>query len=263
MPKYRGHCQACLRVQAVNDKTGRLSLHGYQVAGYGYFSGTCNGSKELPLEKETKVLDQEVQALKAEAARLEKLVEKGPSVVKKVPVEVRDTVTRKRKTVYMTREEYIDYHENSKSLYGSASEAFERRAAIVLMNTEREAAYLREFADQLVESRDKIHGRDLIDVEAVNAAKPQYETEVKRFEYKTTVGSAPSLQRNDPERKRAYRAAAEFIRSLYDDETIKTKRVKRDHMKIKGPFKLRRQGQNEWDGETYAYKITYEKLKES
>jgi len=261
MSKFKGHCQACLRVQAVNDKTGRLSLHGYRVAGYGYFAGTCNGSKQLPLEKETEVLDQEVKALKAESARLEKLVAKGPSVVNKVPVEVRDPVTRKRKTVYMTRKEYIDYHENTRGLYGSAEEEFERRAQIVINNTDREAKYLVKFAGDLEEYRNKIHGQDLIPTVVVK--KPEYETKVKRFAYKTTVGSAPSLQRNDPERKRAYRAAAEFIRSLYDDETIKTKRVKRDHMNIQGPFRLRSQGQNEWDGETYAYKIEYEKLKES
>lgn len=264
MSKFKGHCQACLRVQAVNDKTGRLSNHGYRVAGYGYFAGICNGSKELPLEKETEVLDREVKALKAESARLEKLVAKGPSVVKKVPVERQHPDNRyKTQTVYMTRKEYADYHENVRGLYGSAEEEFERKAQIVIKNTDREAKYLVKFAGELEEYRNEIHGRDLIDVEAINAAKPQYETKVKYFMYKTTVGSAPSLQRNDPERKRAAFLAREFIERLYDDETVKTKRVKRDHMKIQGPFKLRRQGQSEWDGETYAYKITYEKLKES
>jgi hypothetical protein len=258
MSKFKGHCQACLRVQAVNDKTGRLSNHGYQVAGYGYFVGTCNGSKQLPLEKETEVLDQEVKALKAEAARLEKLVAKGPSVVKKVPVERRSERDRyKRETVYMTREEYIDYHKNSRGLYGSAEEEFERRAQIVINNTDREAKYLVKFAGDLEEYRNKIHGQDLIPTVVVK--KPEYETKVKRFEYKATEGIVP---RQDQARIDASRAAGDFLRSLYDDETIKTKRVKQGHMKIQGPLKLRKGGQ-EWDGKTYAYKIEYEKLKES
>lgn len=40
---HRGHCQMCLRVQAIDMQTGLIAKHGYNVA-HGYFSGTCPGS---------------------------------------------------------------------------------------------------------------------------------------------------------------------------------------------------------------------------
>lgn len=46
---HRGHCQACGRIQAVVVRGGLIAKHGYTVDG-GYFSGTCQGSGELPLE---------------------------------------------------------------------------------------------------------------------------------------------------------------------------------------------------------------------
>jgi hypothetical protein len=40
---HRGHCQICLRVQAIDTATGLVALHGYNVV-HGYFNGTCPGS---------------------------------------------------------------------------------------------------------------------------------------------------------------------------------------------------------------------------
>jgi len=45
---HQGHCQACGRLQMLPN--GLLSLHGYTVS-FGYFRGTCRGSKEQPFEK--------------------------------------------------------------------------------------------------------------------------------------------------------------------------------------------------------------------
>lgn len=45
---HAGHCQACGRLQKLPG--GQLSLHGYNVR-FGFFSGTCVGSRELPYEK--------------------------------------------------------------------------------------------------------------------------------------------------------------------------------------------------------------------
>ena len=240
MSKQKGHCQACLRVQAVNDKTGRMSLHGYQVAGFGYFSGTCNGSKELPLEKDTTILDQEVVNLRKEA---KKLMNATPAAVYQVPVTVN------RKTVLMNREDYARHHEE-RGIYGEADEAFDFMAKKTLKAMKAEGEYMLKFATNLVENRDKIHGRDLIDVEV--AVKPEYETKVKRFTFQ-----------GDAERKQAYSTAKEFIRDLYSNETVKTKGVRRDsgYLQVKGPAKFVPYGTDEWDGKTYSYKVTYQKLK--
>jgi hypothetical protein len=45
---HRGTCQACGSVQAVDNVSGLLAKHGYQVIGY--FSGTCQGSDRKPAE---------------------------------------------------------------------------------------------------------------------------------------------------------------------------------------------------------------------
>ena len=241
MSKQKGHCQACLRQQAVNDKTGRMSLHGYRVAGYGYFSGTCNGSKELPLEKDTAILDREVVNLRKEA---KKLINGALASVYQVPVTVN------RKTVLMNREDYARHHEE-RGIYGEADEAFDWMAKKTLKAMKAEGEYMVKFADNLVDNRDKIHGQDLIDVEVVS--KPVYETKVKRFTFE-----------GDAERQQAYSAAKKFIRDLYSDNTVKTKCVRRAARRwprLEGPMRLRRYGQDEWDGKSYAYKVTYEQLK--
>lgn len=41
----RAECAACGREQAVND-AGLLVHHGYQVKGFGYFVGSCHGTKK-------------------------------------------------------------------------------------------------------------------------------------------------------------------------------------------------------------------------
>jgi len=45
---HRGHCQCCLRVQAIDTQTGLIAKHGYDVV-HGYFNGTCPGSSEPSL----------------------------------------------------------------------------------------------------------------------------------------------------------------------------------------------------------------------
>lgn len=47
---HKGTCQVCGAVQAVNNKNGLLAKHGYTTR-WGFFSGTCSGSDNLPFEK--------------------------------------------------------------------------------------------------------------------------------------------------------------------------------------------------------------------
>lgn len=64
---HKGTCQVCGNVQAVGSKQGRpLSLHGYTVD-WGYFSGTCSGSKRQPLELDRSVLDASVRHFRSDA----------------------------------------------------------------------------------------------------------------------------------------------------------------------------------------------------
>jgi hypothetical protein len=59
---HKGHCQACGAGQVV-ESTGLMAKHGYKVAGFGFFNGTCHGSNHQPLELERDFLDDTVAAL--------------------------------------------------------------------------------------------------------------------------------------------------------------------------------------------------------
>lgn len=46
---HKGTCQICGSIQAVNNGTGLIAKHGYTKR-WGFFSGTCRGSENLPLQ---------------------------------------------------------------------------------------------------------------------------------------------------------------------------------------------------------------------
>lgn len=86
---HKGTCQVCQARQAVNVKTGLLAKHGYQVAGYGFFNGTCWGSDHLPFEKDKSLVEQTIAHFTAKAAAIrEEAVEERASVSNKVSVHV-------------------------------------------------------------------------------------------------------------------------------------------------------------------------------
>lgn len=47
---HTGTCQACGAKQAVDNNTRLMAKHGYKVAGFGFFNGTCPGSDQKPAE---------------------------------------------------------------------------------------------------------------------------------------------------------------------------------------------------------------------
>lgn len=49
---HQGTCQACGAVQAVNNVTQLVAKHGYQVVGFHFFNGVCQGSGHKPAELE-------------------------------------------------------------------------------------------------------------------------------------------------------------------------------------------------------------------
>lgn len=61
---HRGCCQICGKSHKVNVKTGLLAEHGYTID-FGYFSGSCAGSHQLPINVS-------VDFLKSEFDRIEK-----------------------------------------------------------------------------------------------------------------------------------------------------------------------------------------------
>lgn len=72
----RGTCQCCGSLQKLPN--GRLAKHGYQVLGRGdggFFSGTCPGSEELPLEISCALVEKFAQQAEDHAKNLRKKAE--------------------------------------------------------------------------------------------------------------------------------------------------------------------------------------------
>jgi hypothetical protein len=70
---HRGHCQACGRLQAAANGSNVIAKHGYKVAGYGFFAGTCPGSDKLALEIDHVLTDEIIVLVTADGVRLRKL----------------------------------------------------------------------------------------------------------------------------------------------------------------------------------------------
>lgn len=66
---HYGHCQVCGAKQKL--PAGRLAKHGYQVARWGFFMGTCSGSDHRPFEQDISLIE---GAIAYAQARSEELV---------------------------------------------------------------------------------------------------------------------------------------------------------------------------------------------
>lgn len=64
---HRGNCQACGALQAVGNTTQLVAKHGYKVAGFGFFNGTCNGSDRPPAQISVKHTHDTIFRLRAYA----------------------------------------------------------------------------------------------------------------------------------------------------------------------------------------------------
>lgn len=68
---HRGHCQACGRIQAIDNGLAVLAKHGYTVPN-GYFIGACVGGEHKPLEVERTLTDSHISYCLSTALRHDK-----------------------------------------------------------------------------------------------------------------------------------------------------------------------------------------------
>lgn len=81
--QYRGHCQVCGNLQAVN---GVMSKHGYKVNN-GWFTGICSGRSYAPIEVDCSATKQTIEAIEADIVEMGKQIEAVESG-KTVPAEI-------------------------------------------------------------------------------------------------------------------------------------------------------------------------------
>lgn len=100
---HKGNCQACGRLQAVDNVTGHVAKHGYNVE-HGYFQGTCPGSGEQPLQIERTLTDWIINSMREQAIEAKKLLKKlesgkaHPATVQKFEDTGRRTMVKDEKT---------------------------------------------------------------------------------------------------------------------------------------------------------------------
>lgn len=68
---HQGICQVCGRLQCIVGHT--MAKHGYVVAGFGFFNGTCFGSDEKPLQVERTLTDSIIKFMKESFTSFTKL----------------------------------------------------------------------------------------------------------------------------------------------------------------------------------------------
>lgn len=157
---HRGHCQACGRLQAVDNASHALAAHGYTVEG-GYFNGACQGSGFLPLEVSHTQLDQFVAGCFDRANRCDKRIDNftesrdHPPKVNKLKYGQRvytyQTNTRgRRETVYtLVKWEDAADTERAEGLKHAIADLY------------REAKFMRDHAEWLTALKARMHGQPL------------------------------------------------------------------------------------------------------
>lgn len=156
---HKGNCQACGRLQAVDNATGDLAKHGYNVE-HGYFRGTCPGSGEYPLQIERALTDEIIASMEAEARAATVLLKKlqagkaHPVMVQKFEDSGRRTVLKDKKTgnwdVVM-----IPWAEANKYAQGAGMDA-------AIFETESNIRFCEAHAHDMTALAARIHGTPVV-----------------------------------------------------------------------------------------------------
>lgn len=100
---HRGHCQLCGAQQAVNNKTGRIAKHGYTTR-WGFFSGTCAGSDNLPYEVSTNLFLDRIQVMVSALASFDRNIADTRALATSDPTYGEVLLSRRR---FGAREEHL------------------------------------------------------------------------------------------------------------------------------------------------------------
>jgi hypothetical protein len=185
---HNGHCQVCGRVQALPNG-GTLSLHGYRVAGFGFFNGVCHGARFAPLQESRAITDKIIVELGQYAARQDEMVAELKAGTR-TPLTAK---TGKHIEVMKTGRRGMKYKgwEDEVVPFAQAPSYYQVQAVEgAVFFHEREARQARSHARDMAQLADRIHGTELIPVEPESGSKVAkagdrisvYDTEVELVE---------------------------------------------------------------------------------
>jgi hypothetical protein len=169
---HTGHCQACGREQAINVNRGTLAKHGYKVAGWGFFMGTCPGSDRFPLEVEKTYSVEIINMLAVSEAAHKKSIE-DLKTGKEIPATVKTgTKERRNEAGLIVRDRYGRRVYDDVIVLWDEATVPQRGAEIIRLVRDHEngasqcAAHIRFLHDAIA----AFHGQPLKPVEAPKAA---------------------------------------------------------------------------------------------
>ena len=161
---HTGNCQVCGRKQAIECvgpgdgfNTGKLAKHGYKVAGFSYFVGTCEGSGEQALQLQHVITDDICNRLTEYAARQLKFARQLESG-EVVPEQVR--VGQKRQVVNNCQTLVDVYVAWAEALEHKQKEQVKRD----IYKHENNAHNAKSHVEFLIEMKKKIYGTALVPV---------------------------------------------------------------------------------------------------
>jgi hypothetical protein len=177
--EHQGHCQACGRIQVVMSN-GMMAKHGYRVAGFSYYVGTCSGSDRKPLEVERSYLDRIVEDL-GRYARVQDAsavsLETGETILDNVPaLESWGSTKQKQVQGRGGRWHWVTVQVS----WADATAAERERGLQAAVSHHRsQADFARAAARDLTALAIRVHGQPLIDRELEASRKAQERTAKK------------------------------------------------------------------------------------
>lgn len=152
--QMRGHCQCCGNQQAV--RSGHMVHHGYEVARWGFFNGTCRGLNYAPIEESREELDR-VNAIFRDEANADCEYASRLAAGSVDPEFI--IVSRRERNPANNRSEEVKYQ--VPFCYGAEWEQDERRRSMVWA-LESGAKQKRDFCDMMEKLADKMNGKPLM-----------------------------------------------------------------------------------------------------
>lgn len=220
---HRGNCQICDSLQAVDNKTGLLAKHGYDVK-FGFFNGTCKGAHHQPLQVSKDLIATVIESVKTQVIGLK-------SLASKVSLSTSPNVSRRVYRNYKWVVEDFEVREDNSDIWNRDTHKCTIAEAIKAYNDKRLSSINREIS--------QLEG--YIDWQTQRLAnwKPGQLIEAKRIEAQRSEKVAATKAEREAKkaaklaRQEAFRVAQE-ARQIWTEEKVQKARRQADKLFAQG-----------------------------
>jgi hypothetical protein len=200
---HRGHCQVCGRLQAVMSVSGVLAKHGYQVKGWGYFHGVCQGSDTYPLEHDRTLCDRICETLTSHAAEQAKAAE---------------AFRTGKQTPQFVWGKYLPEKRDYERIDWAQGTELQQRDEVnrLVWLCENEARHARAHVDCMQKLAARVHGQALVEIKKVERVVPVQPTvDVEAGKVTGVYATKAARQADLNKLQREYEACRKVLSNLY------------------------------------------------